>query len=109
MTDVRFITIGVGPRTAPHRASHTAIVAVRVWGLVMAKRALWVRAAWERMGAHRIILDTVGEVGGRFSLWYTPTRDDCSRWDTRVSLGDKMETHDGPDLAFSCRAVPHAE
>ena len=39
MTAVRFITIGVGPRTAPHRASHTAIVAVRVGGLVLAKRA----------------------------------------------------------------------
>ena len=38
-TGVRFITIGVGPRTAPHRASHTAIVAIRVWGLVLAKRA----------------------------------------------------------------------
>jgi hypothetical protein len=39
MTGVCFITIGVGPRTAPHRASHMAIVAVLVWGLVMAKRA----------------------------------------------------------------------
>ena len=41
MTGVVFITIGVGPRTAPDRASHIAIVAALVGGLVMAKRASW--------------------------------------------------------------------
>jgi hypothetical protein len=39
MTGVFFITIGVSPRTALHLAYHMAIVAVLVWGPVMAKRA----------------------------------------------------------------------
>lgn len=33
------IAIGVGPRTVPDIAYHVAIVAVLVWGLVIAKRA----------------------------------------------------------------------
>ncbi len=33
------IAIGVGPRTVPDVAYHVAIVAVLVWGLVVAKRA----------------------------------------------------------------------
>ncbi len=33
------IVVGVGPRTVPDIAYHVAIVAVLVWGLVVAKRA----------------------------------------------------------------------
>ncbi len=33
------IVVGVGPRTVPDIAYHVAIVAVLVWGLVLAKRA----------------------------------------------------------------------
>jgi len=32
------IAIGVGPRTVPDRAYHVSIVAVLIWGLVVAKR-----------------------------------------------------------------------
>ena len=34
------IAIGVGPRTIPDIAYHVAIVAVLIWGLVIARRAL---------------------------------------------------------------------
>jgi len=39
MIGVFTIFIGVGPRTAPDIAYHVAIVAVLIWGLVVAKRA----------------------------------------------------------------------
>lgn len=39
------IAVGVGPRTVPDVAYHVAIVAVLIWGLMVAKRARGARPA----------------------------------------------------------------